>query len=225
MSAATAHLKADLRYVTADGEEISTTLGAVDEGRLSTALPMRKFYAHARQRHYSGLFWSATTGDHVPYESRLEMDRLWFADFDPTLSWISAQPMRLSGNDGEASRRHVPDFLLTHTDGTLTVVDVKPREFARHPKAAAVFAWTQALCSTRGWSYEIWHGGDPIVLANIKFSAIARRRYPNAPLRHESPPSPGGTTVESLHDALQAVWSGEHPVELDVPLNRSSLVR
>ena len=47
------------------------------------------------QRHYSGTYWSATMGDHVIYESRLELARLLFADFDPSVRRIVAQPFLL----------------------------------------------------------------------------------------------------------------------------------
>jgi hypothetical protein len=49
---------------------------------LSNTLPWRTFRWYRGQRHYSGLYWSATMRDHVIYESRLELSRLIFADFD-----------------------------------------------------------------------------------------------------------------------------------------------
>ncbi|WP_198144755.1 TnsA-like heteromeric transposase endonuclease subunit [Nesterenkonia jeotgali] len=210
--------------MTSEGEEVSTTLGEVDQFRLSKALPVRKFQAHKKQRHYSGLFWSATTRHHVPYESRLELDRLWLADFDSSVAWIASQPMWLTGIDNGALRRHVPDFLLTHVDDSVTVVDVKPREFALRPKAAEVFAWTQELCTTRGWKYEVWHGGDPTVLANIKFVSAARRKhlhpFETAWISTGSPPE---TEHPADSDVLYDLWSGQRPTELDVPLSHSQL--
>lgn len=61
------------------------------------ALPVRRIRSRHQQRDCPGLFWSATTGGHVPYESRLELDRLWLADFDPDVSRIAAQPMWIVG--------------------------------------------------------------------------------------------------------------------------------
>ena len=96
---ATNPLDTEVHYVDADGEVVMTSLRQLDLKRVSTALPVRRLKSHARQRHYSGLFWSATTGAHVPYESRLELDRLWLADFDPDVHWIAAQPMWFTGSD------------------------------------------------------------------------------------------------------------------------------
>ena len=42
-----------------------------------------------------GSYWSATEGRHVIYESRLELARLLFADFDRSVHRICAQPFLL----------------------------------------------------------------------------------------------------------------------------------
>ena len=39
-------------------------------------MPWRTFRWYKGQKHYSGLYWSATTRTHVAYESRLELARL-----------------------------------------------------------------------------------------------------------------------------------------------------
>lgn len=141
----------EVRYVDAAGVDVSTTVAAVDVDRLTRALPIRRFGSHRGQRHRPGLFWSVTTGGHVPYESRLELDRLWLADFDPAVTWIAARPMSLSGRHEDVLQRHVPDFLLTRADLQPLVVDVKPLEFASSPDAQRILAWTALVCRTAGW--------------------------------------------------------------------------
>ncbi|WP_289020079.1 hypothetical protein [uncultured Ornithinimicrobium sp.] len=54
-------LSTEVRYVDADGQEVVTALRKVDPARLARALPVRRTLSRAGQRHYSGLFWSATT--------------------------------------------------------------------------------------------------------------------------------------------------------------------
>jgi hypothetical protein len=49
-----------------------------------------------RAEHYLGTYWSATEGRHVFYESRLELARLLFADFDRSVHRICAQPFLLT---------------------------------------------------------------------------------------------------------------------------------
>jgi hypothetical protein len=62
---------------------------------LSNTLPWRTFRWYKGQRHYSGRYWSATMGDHVVYESRLELSPLIFDDFDQAVHRILAQPFLL----------------------------------------------------------------------------------------------------------------------------------
>ena len=109
-------------------------------------LPVRRVRSHCRARHYAGAFWSATNGGHLPYESRLELARLWLADFAPPVVRIAAQPLWLCGRDGATTHRHVPDLLLERSDGGFTLIDVKPEEFARRDEVARVFAWTERVC-------------------------------------------------------------------------------
>ncbi len=115
---AVAELATEAWYVASDGAVVVTTVAAVDGDRLVEGLPVREFGSHAGQRHYSGLFWSATTRAHVRYESRLELDRLWLADLDPEVVGIASQPGWLVGQDGPVRRRHVPDVLLRHGAGS-----------------------------------------------------------------------------------------------------------
>jgi hypothetical protein len=51
-----------------------------------------------------------TMGDHVIYESRLELARLLLADADPEVVGIAAQPFLLIEGVEVKPRRHVPDF-------------------------------------------------------------------------------------------------------------------
>ena len=44
------------------------------------------------QQNYPGWLWTATTSSLTGYESLLERDRLWLADFDPRVRWIVSQP-------------------------------------------------------------------------------------------------------------------------------------
>ncbi|MFF2134330.1 LysR family transcriptional regulator [Streptomyces sp. NPDC058193] len=50
--------------------------------------------------------------DHVIYESRLELSRLLFADFDPAVRGIVAQPFLLKTVLEGKARWHIPDYLL-----------------------------------------------------------------------------------------------------------------
>lgn len=109
-----------------DGTEHEMSLFSVRREDVLAAVPWRAFRPHRGQPHYSGVYWSSTTRDHVPYESRHEMGRVILADFDRAVVDIKAQPFLLMGRDEHGRRRrHVPDFFLALADQTSTLVNVK----------------------------------------------------------------------------------------------------
>lgn len=83
-----------------NGGPVATSIAAVDPHQVVHGLPVRRVRSHHRRRHYAGMFWSATNRGHVLYESRLELGRLWIADFGSAVVRIAAQPMWLCGFDG-----------------------------------------------------------------------------------------------------------------------------
>ena len=89
--------------------------------RFERVPPVRSFPSRRGKRHFPGLWWAATIGDHVGYESWLERDHVMMLDFDPAVVAFSSQPFQLVV-DGPGSRpvRHVPDFFARRGDGTGT---------------------------------------------------------------------------------------------------------
>ena len=82
-----------VRFRTAPNVGASTvSLADADATVLAAARPWREFRWRGGQKHYSGSYWSATEGRHVIYESRLELARLLFSDFDRSVHRICAQP-------------------------------------------------------------------------------------------------------------------------------------
>jgi hypothetical protein len=148
----------------------------VDSAALSNTLPWRKFRWHKGQRHYSGVYWSATMRDHVVYESRLELSRLILADFDQAVQRILAQPFLLKAKVDGKVRKHIPDYFLATNRGPV-VVDVKPEHLLAKPTVAYTFAWTRRLVEARGWRYEVWSGAPSPEMENVRFLAGYRRPW------------------------------------------------
>jgi hypothetical protein len=160
-----------------DGEVTEERLwAAASLDLLCSATPWRTFRWYKGQRHYSGIYWSATTHDLVLYESRLELARLLFADFDSSVRGIVAQPFLLKARAEGKARRHIPDYLLITEQGPV-VVDVKPRRRLSDPVVCATFAWTRHAVESRGWRYEVWSEPPRAELENVRFLAGFRREW------------------------------------------------
>ena len=173
-----------LRYCTVAGDEVATTWERACADLIVEGLPVRVPPTYRGQRNHPGLFWAATNDRTLVYESLLELARLWLADFDRTVTGICTQPFQVTGREGTDLRVHVPDLLLVHADRSVTVVDVKPTALLEKPRVQAQFEWTRGLCRDKGWNYEVFTGGDPTVLRNIKLLALGRRpeRLPDGTL-------------------------------------------
>jgi hypothetical protein len=164
-----------VRYRCGDGKFVDTLMDRLQFGDVLAGLPVREFRAYRGRRHYSGWYWSATTGRHVVYESRLELARILLADQDPNVVAIAAQPLLLEGFDGVRVRRHVPDLLLGTAGGGVLLVDVKAASRLADPVVAEQFAWMRRVCGQHGVPFDVWSGTDAVWLENIRFLAGYRR--------------------------------------------------
>lgn len=142
---------------------------------IAEARVWREFRWHKNQPHYPGSYWAATMQAFVGYESRLELSCLLLEDFDPAVTWIRSQPFLLEATVGAKTRRHVPDYMLEYRDGTVCVVDVKPRTLLADPKIAEALTWSGRVIESRGWRYRVATEPDPVVLSNVRFLAGYRR--------------------------------------------------
>ena len=221
----------------AAGRESVADLAAVTAEMLAAGRPWRVFRWRQGQAHYSGWYWSATTGGHVVYESRLELARLLLADFDPRVTAIAAQPFLVTASAGGRVRRHVPDFLLVHGDGAVCVVNVKPADRLAVPKVAGALAWAGEVFAGRGWRHEIWSGAPPVLLVNVRFLSAYRhgdRVDADLAAAIAGQEAPGGVSVGELEKAwpapagdvraavLHLVWRGVFRADLSVPLSAAT---
>jgi hypothetical protein len=138
--------------------------------------PIRTFPAHRRQSHLTGLYWWATTGRLVPYESQLEMGVLMTLDYDPGVEAVAAQPFRLHSTlrDGKPFD-HVPDFFVLLEGGRGRVIDVTRAERLDVPRRRLSFEYTARACGLAGWEYHVETEPDPMLLTNLSALAGFRR--------------------------------------------------
>jgi|SRR6478609_6762147 len=73
----------EVSYVPDDGAVHRMPLARAWEMPLERSLPVRRFTSRKGQRHLSGLWWSATTGGHVGFESWLETRSCAASGFRP----------------------------------------------------------------------------------------------------------------------------------------------
>jgi hypothetical protein len=171
----------EIGYVTGEGASRWVPLAEAWPVPFEHGMPVRRFTSRKGQRHMSGLWWSATTGGHVGFESWLERDQVMALDFDAAVVGIASQPFWLRWTDAAGDpMSHAPDFFARRTDGSAVVVDCRPVE-RRRPRDVAKFDATAGACGLTGWEYRLVGSVDAKVTANVRW--LAGYRHP----RHRVP--------------------------------------
>jgi hypothetical protein len=141
---------------------------------LLDAEPIRRVRNYHGARHSGGLYWSSTTGTHIPHESVLELQSLILLDYDRNITKISGQPLRFELRLRSSVVRHVPDFLVER-NGQLEVIDVKRAEDAAGTEQAERLAATRAACASLGWGYRVMCEPEPLFFSNVQWLSAFRR--------------------------------------------------
>jgi hypothetical protein len=201
-------------------------------------VPVREFRWARGQRHMPGLWWSATTGSHVGYESWLERDHVMLLDFDPEVAAIASQPFWLRWRDGAGrSRRHAPDLFARMTDGSAVVIDVRPDDRIE-PRDAEAFDATRQACELAGWGFRRVGAPDAVRAANVAWLARYRHQRCGSPdvaallLKVFAEPVPlmagavvAGDPMAVLPVLFHLMWRHVLTADLAVRLTAESVVR
>jgi hypothetical protein len=164
-------------YVDGDGVEVQRMLSDCLDVPFEAGTPVRSFPSFTGQRNWPGLWWSATAGTHVGYESWLERDHAMLLDFDADVVAFASQPFWLFFRAGSKIRSHAPDWFARHADGRATVIDCRPDHRIKERDAAA-FAATNAACDLVEWRYRRVGEADPVLVANLRWlSGYRHPRY------------------------------------------------
>ncbi|MGI8614169.1 MAG: TnsA-like heteromeric transposase endonuclease subunit [Nocardioidaceae bacterium] len=204
---------------------------------LERGRPVRRFTSRKGQRHLSGLWWSATVGGHVGFESLLERDHLMLLDFDLSVVGIASQPFWLRWSDEDRKTvSHSPDFFARRANGSAVVIDCRPAD-RRPARDAAKFDATARACALLEWEYRLVGATDGIVTANVRW--LAGYRHPRhllfetaAVLREVfAMPTPllagaqeAGDPMAVLPVLFHLLWCRELAADLSVPLHPDTVV-
>lgn len=235
--AAATHQEFEVGYVDQDNGSVRIGPTEAADVRFESMRPVRSFPSFKRQRHFPGLWWSATAGRHVGYESWLERDHLMMLDFDPDVVGIASQPFWLFWTDNGRSRCHAPDYFTRMTDGTAQVIDVRPTERIK-PRDERAFEVTAAFCEQLGWGFRRVGVSDAVLTANVRW--LAGYRHPRHDLAatasalrsvFSQPASllvgaqEVGDPIAVLPVLFHLMWRHELIADLSVALDAATIVR
>ncbi|GAA5513115.1 hypothetical protein Dcar01_01841 [Deinococcus carri] len=148
---------------------------------VASLAPWRESQNYPGQRHLTGLAYLARSGQHVPFESRLEQFALTRLDHDPATVRVAAQPFLLTWEVEGKVVGHVPDFLVERRRQGPLVLDIKPKAFVDRPDTACAFAATREACDRLSWNYAVWTEPSRPFLHNLRWLSAHHR----PPFEHE----------------------------------------
>ncbi|MER6832036.1 TnsA-like heteromeric transposase endonuclease subunit [Streptosporangium sp. NPDC000563] len=205
--------------------------------RFENSPPVRTFPSRLGRSSFPGKWWSATTGEHVAFESWSKRDQLMMLDFSSAVTGFSYQPFWLLWSTNGEVRRHAPDFFARRRDGTGVVIDTHLAE-PTDLKDDETRLVTAAACASVGWSYRQLGALDPVLAANMRWIAGYRHpRYSNeihrlrlqeafadpTPLLHGA--DAAGDHIAVLPVLFHLIWTGVLITDLTLaPLSGRSLV-
>ncbi|MEU6177914.1 TnsA-like heteromeric transposase endonuclease subunit [Streptomyces coeruleorubidus] len=227
----------EVAYVDRLGGEHHVDLYDAAAVRFEDCRPVRSFPSWKGQRNYPGLWWSATVGRHVGYESWLERDHAMLLDFDSRVTGYASQPMWLFWMSGGRRRSHAPDWFARRSDGTGLVVDCRPLDRVK-PRDAEAFAATERACREIGWEFRLVGAPEAVQLANVRW--LSGYRHPRHRVAdvvdrllevfdRETPLRVGaervGDPIAVLPVLFHLLWSGGLAADLSVVLGEYALIR
>ncbi|WP_045747974.1 TnsA-like heteromeric transposase endonuclease subunit [Actinoplanes rectilineatus] len=229
----------ELAFIDADGVRCREPLLTSWNTPFERCGQIRRFTSRRGQRSFSGLWYFATSHEHVGYESWLEHDRLILLDADPDVVAVASQPFWLCWQDDEERPvRHAPDYFVRRRDGTAVVIDVRADERIG-PKDAAKFTATARACESVGWGFERVGALDPVLATNLRWlSGYRHQRYHRPghaeqlrrvfarPVPLMEGASEVGDPLGVLPTLFHMLWLRELQTDLrSSPLNETSLIR
>ncbi|SCG72456.1 hypothetical protein GA0070613_5085 [Micromonospora inositola] len=165
----------DVNFIDSEGREFQEPLIQCWNQPFEAALPIRSLASYRGKKSFSGLWWLATTSDHVSYESWLERDHVMALDFDPAVIGLASRPFRLAWRHDGKTRTHTPDLFARLDDGTAVLIDVLPGDQVELDDLTAWDAITQA-CDAVGWEFRRVGEMDGVLTANLRW--LSGYRHP-----------------------------------------------
>src|SRR5260221_3739743 len=115
-------------------------------------MPVRKIANHGRN--IIGLFPSLKMGSMIAYESLIELDLLYFLDYEREVEVFEEQPLTIDYFHDGKTYRYTPDFHVIKT-GQHWLLECKPRRLISSEENQRKFAAAEEWCQQNGWIFAV----------------------------------------------------------------------
>jgi hypothetical protein len=138
---------------------------------------LRNPSAGLRQSNTPGYYYFSSLNKYVYYESFLESTILLHLEYIGTVVELLEQPFILS----DETKSHIPDFVVKHSNNSILIVNVKPKNFVEKAENVADFALADLAAKFLGWTHQVFSELNPQYVDNLQWLL----GYRNAPYQLE----------------------------------------
>ena len=105
-----------------------------------------------------GTVYSNKMNEEIVFRSSWEEACIKFFDGDNDVSSFEFEPLRIPYVDNSSGniRNYIPDFIVSYSDGTKKMIEVKPSFFIDDPTNQAKFKAAREYCEKHNISFEVW---------------------------------------------------------------------
>jgi hypothetical protein len=135
------------------GRELSDEHRDLISAGVAKAMVEGRFNPSKLSRFKQGTHHSPKTGDDHHYRSSYELRAYQLLDADPDVALYITEPMVLHYEFNGQPRRYIPDLYIEYTDGSWSIVEVKPLYQLNWPSVQSKIACAQDALR---WDYDVW---------------------------------------------------------------------
>lgn len=107
------------------------------------------------KHHKKGIYVSPKVGD-IPFDSSYEEQAYKILDKLSTVESYSRCKFYIAYEIDKKTRRYIPDILVSYTDGTQQVIEIKPATFVEDKVNQAKFAAAEPYCAANDLEFSVW---------------------------------------------------------------------
>jgi hypothetical protein len=106
---------------------------------------------------YTGIYVSKKAGE-VRYRSNWEKKAFEELDQDVLVKKFTVEPFSIEYLNAKGRKsNYYPDLLIEYTDGTLMLVEIKPKDLIKDSIMRLKFRAACAYCKLHGIGFKVWH--------------------------------------------------------------------
>lgn len=135
---------------------------------------IEKTWSQRKGAHIRGIYFSTKNLVEMKYRSFWELIAMQAFDKDENIVNFISEPfsIKYQRSTEQQNRRYYPDFQIFYKDGSIKVIEIKPKFFMKYEINKSKFENATKYCKEKGFIFEVWHAEEINKLKEMLESGI-----------------------------------------------------